>query len=408
MSLSRCFAVPLCCLLAADIAEAANKVMFVTSVSSNAALGGLAGADLDCQTRAIAAGLGGTVQDPRVFRAWLSDDADDAFCRVRTAVGHGKRSGRCGGIDPVIFALFTGGPWIRTDGYPFSGNLFALTNPERAILTPPRLTESGADVLGITPTGAWTGTNPDGTAHANDCLDWASFDGDEYGLVGLTHEILMTPGQNVNCGGNARLYCFETGTNGDPLPRYEEPGGIVFITQIAGTGNLSTWGAPGSGLAAADAVCRAAAAAGHLPGADGFVAWLSATGVNAKDRLTLDGPWKRVDRVRVALSKADLVDGGIFTGIGVDEHGDARTASAWTGTGTFGTASPTRCADWLDGTASSEGTYGSSYSSNAGWTTRSTIECDEPRSLYCFGSDLVLFWDGFETQGFGHWSSAVD
>jgi hypothetical protein len=407
MSLPRYFAVTLSCLLAPATAEAASKVMFVTSVSSNGALGELAGADLICQARANAAGLGGTAQDPRVYRAWLSDDIDDAFCRVRSAAGHGKRSGRCGGIDPFIFAFFTGGPWVRTDGYPFSGNLFALTNEERAILTPPGLTEAGADVLGVTPTVVWTATNPDGTAHVNDCLDWMSPEGEDYGLVGLSHEIVMTAGQNVNCGGTARLYCFETGTNGDPLPSYEQPGGIVFITQITGTGNLSTWGAPGSGLAAADAVCRAAANAGHLPGADGFVAWLSATGVNAKDRLAIDGPWKRVDRVRVALSKADLTDDEIFTGIGVDEHGDARTATAWTGTSPAGTALSTRCADWLDGTAASDGTYGSSYSAWLGWTTRSTSDCDEPRSLYCFGNVIVLFWDGFETHSLSYWSSAV-
>ena len=406
MSLHRFFAVTLSCFLASATTEAASKVMFVTSVESNGALGGLAGADFVCQARANAAGLGGTVQDPRVFRAWLSDDFDDAFCRVRSAAGHGKRSGRCDGIDVIIFTLYTGGPWVRTDGYPFSGNLFALTDDERAILTPPRLTESGADVHLVTPREAWTGTNPDGTANGADCLDWASSDGDDDGIVGLTHEIVMSIGQNSNCGSTSRLYCFETGIDGDPLPKYEQPGGIVFVTRNAGNGNLSGWGAPGSGLAAADAVCRAAANAGHLPGADTFVAWLSATGVNAVDRLAIDGPWKRVDRVRVADAKADLTDNSRFTGIGVDEYGDARTASAWTGTGGPGTATATRCADWLDGTASSQGTYGSTFSTSVGWTQRLTSDCNDPRSLYCFGNVIVLFWDGFESHGLGLWSSA--
>src|SRR5438876_1647649 len=114
-------------LLAEHPAVAANKVMFVTSTMGSGntltwgvdagGQSGLKGADNICQARAHAAGLD---TGSRVFRAWLSDDTDDAFCRVRTATGHGKLSGNCGGIPTLEFVLFQGGPWLRTDGYPFS------------------------------------------------------------------------------------------------------------------------------------------------------------------------------------------------------------------------------------------------------------------------------------------------
>src|SRR4051812_38795722 len=52
-----------------------NNYVFVTSIQQNGNLGGLAGADAICQTRASFAGLPGT------YRAWLSTTAVDAEAR---------------------------------------------------------------------------------------------------------------------------------------------------------------------------------------------------------------------------------------------------------------------------------------------------------------------------------------
>jgi hypothetical protein len=98
-----------------DISSAAN-VVFVTSVTGDGNLGswadaggntGLAAGDAICQARANAAGLTGT------FVAWLSDDNNDAYCRVHNLTG--KKASNCGqGSLPE-----SAGPWVRTDGFPF-------------------------------------------------------------------------------------------------------------------------------------------------------------------------------------------------------------------------------------------------------------------------------------------------
>jgi hypothetical protein len=50
--------------------------VFVTSTQYPGNLGGLAGADTDCQTRAAVAGL------PGIYFAWLSDDTNSALTRM--------------------------------------------------------------------------------------------------------------------------------------------------------------------------------------------------------------------------------------------------------------------------------------------------------------------------------------
>jgi hypothetical protein len=65
---------------------------------------GLEAADAICQSRAEAGGLNGT------FRAWLSDDDDDAYCRIHGLSG--KKAENCGQGSLPDFA----GNWVRTDG----------------------------------------------------------------------------------------------------------------------------------------------------------------------------------------------------------------------------------------------------------------------------------------------------
>ena len=58
----------------------APKRVFVTSTTYKGNLGGLAGADAKCQTRANAASLGGT------WKAWLSDSTTSAASRLTQSV----------------------------------------------------------------------------------------------------------------------------------------------------------------------------------------------------------------------------------------------------------------------------------------------------------------------------------
>ena len=66
------------------------------------------------QGEGAAAGLKGT------FVAWLSDDNDDAYCRIHLLTG--KKSANCGkAVLPV-----NAGPWLRTDGFPFADRIDKL------------------------------------------------------------------------------------------------------------------------------------------------------------------------------------------------------------------------------------------------------------------------------------------
>src|SRR5207253_1443574 len=84
---------------------------------------------------------------------------------------------------------------------------------------------------------------------------------------------------------------------------------FVFVSSESGTGDLSTWTHAGgmTGIAAADHVCRYLANQAGLPQPPSFVAWLSVAGAPAIDRLTLDGPWRRVGGVLVAPDAAALI-----------------------------------------------------------------------------------------------------
>src|SRR5437762_1872122 len=57
----------------------------------------------------------------------------------------------------------------------------------------------------------------------------------------------------------------------------------AFLTSVSGTGDLSTWpGASGSTpLERGDAICRSRAAAGGLPNASTYHAWLSTSSLDA-------------------------------------------------------------------------------------------------------------------------------
>jgi hypothetical protein len=382
-------------------AHGAVKRMFVTSAYGNANLGGwpviagqnktgAAAGDAICQTLAAQAGL----TNPAAFRAWLSTATDDAFCRVRSSSGHGTRAGRCGGIDPLVFAILTAGPWVRTDGYPFAPKEPQLAKAVGgAVLVPALFDELGNPVdPGLT--FGWTGTAADGTALPQRCNDWTSANVGTAGMLGHASETTVhwtDEGAPGTCNSQQHLYCFETGTNGDPLPAVEAPGALAFLTSARGTGNLASWpGAQGTGIAAGDSICQAAAAAGGLPSPGSFRAWLSFARGDAVDRFTIDGPWKRPDGTLVALSKADLTDGQLWSTITQDEMGNyAAPTSVWTGTYADGTAAVAHdCGRWTDGSGANEGLVGTAMHSLGTWTDVVDVRCDYFFSLYCL-SDTV-------------------
>ncbi len=370
------------------VAVAEDLKIFVTSVSGTGDLAtwpdaagatGIAAADAICQARAGAAGLAGT------FRAWISDDADDAWCRVHGLSG--KKSANCGRASLPTWA----GPWVRTDGFPFAPGVVGLAG--RIVYTPPRLDEFGSAIPFRNYT--FTDTQEDGdldSANPSPCANWTSSAPTRVTAGRVDGTALdFTWSVSGNCSHSYRLLCMQVG-EGPPLPAFASPGKGVFVTSVTGTGDLSTWAGAGgrTGVAAADAVCQARAAAAGLPDAARFKAWLSTSTVGAASRIASDGPWVRMDGVKVAGSKADLLDGTLFTAIAVTETGEHLARyQVWTGTYFDGTGTGTDlCSDWSGAHPGAYGRIGQPNSAGEDWSQSRAFGfvngCDRNARLFCF------------------------
>lgn len=392
-------------------AAAAVKKMFVTSVFGSTNLStwpqaqgqsGLAAGDAICQTLAHdGAGLP-SWQD---FRAWLSTSTEDAYCRA--AGFDGQKATNCGEL-----GLPDAGPWQRMDGQPFANSLSELTT-DLAVLHPPAVDETGAPV---TASSILTGTHATGAAYAGgDCSGWTAGGGN--GRQGLTAAggSWWTSAGLASCAGGGRLLCFESGT-GDALPAWEGPGLLAFVTSITGPGDLGSWPEAGSavGLAAGDAICQSLASSAGLPAPQSFVAWLSTASVDAVDRLSADGPWKRVDGIQIAANRAALLTASPFLSIlpsalVVDEGGGYVGNNAYTGSTSLGRATLEDCNGWTSASAGIDATYGSVQETRGYWTTSApqVVACSGPRRLFCFSNLGGIFRDGFESGSTGLWSATA-
>ncbi|PCC71302.1 Myxococcus cysteine-rich repeat-containing protein [Nannocystis exedens] len=158
------------------------KRVFVTSISWNGNLGGIAGAKSKCQARAATGNLGGT------WDAWISTGTNNPAGRFV------KSTTRYARLDGVEIAQ----TWADlTDGTldaPINVNEFGDMSPQ-------------ADV--------WTGTADDGTSLSEHCNGWTTSSG--LGVLGIegrnnavdfnwTARSLINAS---NCSTLQRLYCFE-------------------------------------------------------------------------------------------------------------------------------------------------------------------------------------------------------
>ena len=96
---------------------------------------------------------------------------------------------------------------------------------------------------------------------------------------------------------------------------------------------------------------------------------------------------------KVADDKLDLVTCDVVTGdclqheIDEDEFGRGLggiNEFVWTGTSEAGEFDGVDCAHWTDGGAGSQGTAGSPFVVDQGWTRATRMTCDESGHLYCF------------------------
>ena len=197
---------------AAQQAAANNMSFFVTSVGpgKGANLGGLAGADRQCQMLATAAGAGN-----KMWHAYLSENG---------SAGH-----------PTVNARdrIGSGPWYNAKGVLIANNVAELHSDKNNIKKDTALTERGEMLpgRGDTPNkhDILTGSQPDGRAYtdANDhtCNNYSS-NADGRGAVQLGHSDKQGGGNGswnsthasrgcsqpnlVSTGGAGLLYCFAT------------------------------------------------------------------------------------------------------------------------------------------------------------------------------------------------------
>lgn len=267
------------------------------------------------------------------------------------------------------------GPWVRTDGHPFAPTIDELINND-VIYAPVRYDETGTLVTG----NYFTGTADDGTVGGGHCNNWTDSTDVYYANFGFTETTtsFWTHYGGIDCDGEIRLLCFQTGTGG-PFPALTPPAGAkrVFVTSTPYNGNLG-------GLSGANTICQQLAQDAGLDNSANYKAWISDSATSAITNITSDGPWYRLDGVKVADTRTDLFDGNIFTAISQTETGAYVSGAVWTGTNYTGAGVGAHCNDWTDATDSYLGWAGIANLANTQWSIWSTNSCNNLRTLYCF------------------------
>jgi hypothetical protein len=181
-----------------DVLLGPTKIVFVSSQTYTGNLGGLSGADANCQTLAAAAGLSGT------FKAWLSDGSVNAATRLAHST--------------VPYTLPDGTLVAKDWSQLTSGALVSyIEETETGGLPPPSNTFCGCEGpdAGPSSAAAWTDTDAMGALvdPAFDCSNWTSAvsPNSDWGAVyppsaaDWASSCSGAPG----CGAFASLYCLE-------------------------------------------------------------------------------------------------------------------------------------------------------------------------------------------------------
>jgi hypothetical protein len=138
------------------------------------------------------------------------------------------------------------------------------------------------------------------------------------------------------------------------------------------------------GLVGADAICASQAAAAGLPG--DFIALLSTSTVNAKDRIAGSRGWVRTDGVVLADQARDFfLAGHQLAPLHLDATGVGPPSSllVWTAAGSDGSYDSTNgaCGDWTATTGSAMIGFHNRNTPFATWLTPSP--CSQTAHLYC-------------------------
>ena len=120
-------------------------------------------------------------------------------------------------------------------------------------------------------------------------------------------------------------------------------------------------------------------------------------GTGSALRFEHDGPWRRVDGVRIADSIANLSSGRLQAPINQTLDGSYLALNfVWTGANSNGSAN-LNCDGWTS--TANQGVPGLANHSNSSWTFLSEGPCDEFMRLYCLSDSDELFVDGHDAPG---------
>ncbi len=178
--------------LVAILGDLHRKRVFVSSVRLDGNLGGLAGADAECQFLAEEASLAGT------YMAWLADSTGSPSVRFSQSAF----------------------PYVRTDGVVVADDYTDLTtcdaaSPFDCLQNPITKDEFGATIPAVFADRlVWTNVFPDGSLDSGvqNCTDWTSSGFfPNFGRAGFASDTVSTwtAFRRITCVNKIRLYCFE-------------------------------------------------------------------------------------------------------------------------------------------------------------------------------------------------------
>ncbi len=179
-------------------APAARKI-FVNSVSTTGTfsnyitipgctgLSGIAAADCACKIQAGAAGLANSNR----FIAWLSDNSNDALCRVQ-------------GFSGSACSVNSSSAWYNVKGDLVAAGLADFTSG--SLKAGVQYTETG----GISASSVFTATTGAGIKSGSNCLNWTSLSGIDFSTVGLPTSTTSAWTDNGTAGcTSGTVYCIE-------------------------------------------------------------------------------------------------------------------------------------------------------------------------------------------------------
>lgn len=135
----------------------------------------------------------------------------------------------------------------------------------------------------------------------------------------------------------------------------------------------------------ADSECMKAAAAARLPGT--YIAWLSVTGQNARDRLGAASGWQRTDGKPFAHDFPTLTAGNIYYPLRKTETGADLADYVLTGTDDLGNSAGEDCLGLTSSSKSDVIIIGETTGGSTLWTNSSDTTCDQMGHLYCLQID---------------------